>query len=210
MQHVCWAHKHGARVVTSAGAAAFDPAGQAKLSAMLVNATARAAWVAGNVAKIAASGADGITLDIEGNMEHATEMTLLVAELAVAARKANPLAQISFDSSVYPGAWNQSQSHCFPLSSCKMAGPSPGYDYAGLGRHIDFFVPMAYEFNYWNDMVRRVILSRFVALFRLANLESITRISGCCELSAAPAAGGHRAVRCTRRPSEPARHRSPM
>eukprot|EP01052_Picozoa_sp_SAG31_P072072 SAG31_NODE_31032_length_373_cov_0.759124_1_plen_124_part_11 len=124
MEHVCWAHKHGSRVVVSAGAAAFDPAGQAKLSALLVNSTARTAWVETNVANIERRHADGITLDIEGNAQHAAEMTALVAQLVSAARKKNPLAQISFDSSQWPTAWNQSKSHCFPLESCKMTTPS--------------------------------------------------------------------------------------
>lgn len=55
MEHVCFAHKHGARVVTAASA--FDAAGQAKLSAMLTNATARTGLVAELVETIARAGA---------------------------------------------------------------------------------------------------------------------------------------------------------
>jgi hypothetical protein len=58
-EHVCWAHRHGARVVVPASAAAFSPAGQAALSAMLLNVSARAAWIESVVSNIASSGADG-------------------------------------------------------------------------------------------------------------------------------------------------------
>ena len=143
MQHVCFAHRHGARVVTPTGASAWDPAGQAQLSALLTNATARTQWVQKAAAGIVASGADGITIDIEGNMEHGKLLTSMVAELRAAARKNNPLAQISFDTDIWPTAWNRSHSHCAPLEACKMSAPAPGMDYRGLIKHLDFFVLMA-------------------------------------------------------------------
>ena len=72
-----------------------------------------------------------MTPDFEGNAEHSAELTELVEELTATARARSALAQISFDSPIWPAAWNQSNSHCHPLAKCKMAAPSPGYDYPG-------------------------------------------------------------------------------
>jgi hypothetical protein len=136
--HVCWAHERGARVVVPASAAAFDSAGQAQLTAMLINATARAAWVQSVIADIQSHGADGVTLDIEGNNEHADKLTLLVAELRAALLTVNPVGSLSFCTQAVPAIANLTCHH--PLREClaKSSGPSLGYDYARLLEHIDF------------------------------------------------------------------------
>ena len=139
-EHVCWAHEHGARVVVPASAAAFDSAGQAQLTAMLLNATARAAWVQSVISDIQSHGADGVTLDIEGNNQHADKLTMLVSELRTALLKINPVGQLSFCTQAMPAIANLT---CHkPLREClaKSHGPSLGYAYADLAEHIDFFV----------------------------------------------------------------------
>jgi spore germination protein YaaH len=49
---------------------------------------------------------------------------------------------------------NGSKHHCQGFSKqCILPGAeNPGYDFRGLAAHVDFFVPMAYEFNWWNTL----------------------------------------------------------
>jgi spore germination protein YaaH len=151
-EHVCWAHRHGARVVVPASAAAFSPAGQAALSAMLLNVSARAAWIESVVSNIASSGADGCTIDIEGNNEHADKLTLLIGELRSALLAQNPHSQLSFDTQAMPAIANLTCRDTLRRCLARSHGPSLGFDYAALMQHLDFLVPMNYEHNFWSTV----------------------------------------------------------
>ena len=112
---------------------------QVHLTAILINATARSEWVKQVVADAELRGADGVTLDIEGNNEHADMLTALVAELRTALRQRNPHAQL-FCTQAMPAIANLSCRE--PLRQClaKSHGRSLGYGYVGLAQHLDFFV----------------------------------------------------------------------
>ena len=80
------------------------------------------------LARLDSLGADGLNLDIEGSRaENRDALTALVAELAAALRGANPRAQLSFDTGIYP------------------LGQADAYDHVALAVSLDFFVPMAYD-----------------------------------------------------------------
>lgn len=112
----CRAHANGARVVLVAPH--FD-------LSQLTSASARTAWAVSVAAQVAAASADGVNLDIEGADKYAqpAALTALTVEVVNRLRAANPYAQVTFDTSIYP------LTH------------STGYDYVGIAAAVDFLVP---------------------------------------------------------------------
>eukprot|EP00966_Prymnesium_polylepis_P261771 6046877-Prymnesium_polylepis.1 len=116
---VALAHSHTPRVRVVVGCD-FD-------KAQLGNATARAAWVAQQVAHVQTLAIDGLNLDIEGNSAQRDGLTALVAELRTALSAANPEYQLSFDLGISPKA------------------QASGYDHRSLSISLNFTLPMAYD-----------------------------------------------------------------
>ena len=121
-QVLCEAHARGVRVATRA-----NPFPVANLS----SSADRASWVASEVARMQATGADGINVDIEQAITSpstAADLTALVAALRSAAHQAHPLAQVSFDV-----AWNPK------------GVDNRDYDYASLATAADLLFVMGYD-----------------------------------------------------------------
>ena len=133
---VCHAHSQGVRVVHSDGT-------QWMHTEQRSNKTARAAWVANHVAMMLSSGTDGVNVDLEaykGGLNGskapvpnaaAPLFTSLLAGLRAALLRANPRAQLSLASQVWPASYP--------------AYFYGGYNYSAIARQIDFFVVMAYD-----------------------------------------------------------------
>ena len=136
---VCWAHKHGVRVIIPVGAglptALYGPTATADTYyAVISNRTARREWVDNQLALVAEAGADGVVFDVEGaedisNKSAAKFLTALVSELRAAGHRANPHFHISFTTPIYVG---------------QDVLPN-GYDFRALSKVVDFFVPMGCE-----------------------------------------------------------------
>ena len=114
------AHAAGARVVLGKD---FD-------HRQLGNATAEGLFAAGLASEMLALYTDGVNLDVEGLTSGAPALTQFTSIVAAALRAANPSAQLSFDTSIYPTA---------------VAG---GYDLVSLAAICDFLVPMAYDMDW--------------------------------------------------------------
>ena len=104
---ICYAHKHGARVVTAYAMGLYGGGSAHETYLQLMfNKTARAAWIQTEVAKLNDLGADGITFDIEGNEAvknfTADALTDFLTELRAEAEKTNAHFQLSFETPVYP------------------------------------------------------------------------------------------------------------
>ena len=144
---ICFAHKHGARAVRAWSLGLYSGvSARAKYTAMLANATARAAWVQSRIAEM--QGADGISIDIEGAETcpgTADGLTLLMQELRDAGNKYNPRFQISFATPVYVGQPQLSR----------------GYDWKALAQIVDFFIPMGYDMNGMGAIVRRMNITGY-------------------------------------------------
>ena len=144
---ICYAHKRGARAVRAWSLGLYSGvSARAKYTAMLANATARAAWVQARVAEM--QGADGISIDIEGAETcpgTAAGLTLLMQELRAAGTEYNPQFQISFATPVYVGQPQLSK----------------GYDWQALAQVVDWFIPMGYDMNGMGAIVRRMNITGY-------------------------------------------------
>ena len=112
----CHAHAHNVKIVKCVD---FDAAG-------IANASARTAWVAQIVAEAVQLGTDGANVDIEGFRGQKDDLTSLISELSSEFKRRIPTAQVTFDTTVFPS-------------------DEPAYDYVNLAKHLDFFLPMAYD-----------------------------------------------------------------
>lgn len=116
---LCEAHSRNVRVILQADDFPL---------ANLTDASQRAAWVSTQVARVAASGADGVNVDIESPITSEDQpalLTALVSSLAMAMHAANKAYQVSFDV-----AWGPNN----------VDGRS--YDYVGLGNAVDLMFVM--------------------------------------------------------------------
>jgi hypothetical protein len=148
---ICAAHAHSVRVVTSVGVGA-GLLGSIK-AADIANAEARRAWIhrimygngSDTSAGIVQAGLDGVVrqlstscgtacpkmgavsqmFDIERYDGNATQLTLLVSELAAALKAWNPWSQLSFALSVFPHSQAQF------------------YDHLAISRVVDYVFVMA-------------------------------------------------------------------
>eukprot|EP01064_Diplonema_japonicum_P004921 TRINITY_DN13249_c0_g3_i1.p1 TRINITY_DN13249_c0_g3~~TRINITY_DN13249_c0_g3_i1.p1 ORF type:complete len:335 (+),score=73.82 TRINITY_DN13249_c0_g3_i1:52-1056(+) len=112
---VCAGHAAGVRVVINSD---FD-------KTQLTNASYVNAFITNTQRYVKEGGYDGYNFDIEALSENRDLLTSLVERTAAALRSDNPLAQITFDTSI--------------------SATTAGYDYAALNRTLDFFIPMAYD-----------------------------------------------------------------
>eukprot|EP01064_Diplonema_japonicum_P026161 TRINITY_DN37581_c0_g1_i1.p1 TRINITY_DN37581_c0_g1~~TRINITY_DN37581_c0_g1_i1.p1 ORF type:complete len:335 (+),score=87.02 TRINITY_DN37581_c0_g1_i1:46-1050(+) len=112
---VCAAHAAGVRVVVNSG---FD-------KTQLGNATAVQEFISQTVSTVKEGGYDGYNFDVEGLTTDRDLLTSLVEKTAAALRADNPIAQVTFDTSI--------------------SASKAGYDYIALNRTLDFFIPMAYD-----------------------------------------------------------------
>lgn len=119
---LCRAHAHDVRVVHLVN---FDPS-------ILLNVTARAAWVRDVVSDCSAVFCDGLNIDFEASVDRGSAqsaaLTRMVDETCTALHRANAHASCTFDV-----AWN--------------AGGVDGrfFDYAGIANSTDFVFIMSYD-----------------------------------------------------------------
>eukprot|EP01116_Phalansterium_solitarium_P023623 TRINITY_DN8383_c0_g1_i2.p1 TRINITY_DN8383_c0_g1~~TRINITY_DN8383_c0_g1_i2.p1 ORF type:complete len:335 (+),score=57.02 TRINITY_DN8383_c0_g1_i2:211-1215(+) len=97
---------------------------------LLPNPDARKAWTEAQLQFVAYSGADGINIDIEGDVRYRGNLSLLVEETAAAFRNRWPSSQLSFDTSIHPDS------------------ETAFYDFPALADALDFLVPMAYDMDW--------------------------------------------------------------
>eukprot|EP01059_Diplonema_ambulator_P012927 TRINITY_DN23414_c0_g1_i2.p1 TRINITY_DN23414_c0_g1~~TRINITY_DN23414_c0_g1_i2.p1 ORF type:complete len:335 (+),score=71.54 TRINITY_DN23414_c0_g1_i2:71-1075(+) len=113
---VCEAHKVGVRVVLNTD---FD-------NTQLGNETYLAAFIEDTRKTVKENGYDGYNFDIEHDTTGSAQLTSLVERTAAALRADNPIAQISFDTTI-------------------SANNPGGYDYVALNKTLDFYIPMGYD-----------------------------------------------------------------
>ena len=139
---VCAAHRHGARLLLNMGDKELLDWGLNR-SRDLENRSAFESLAA----KVAAVGADGVSLDIESNA--ATDptrqaalresLTLFTERLRAALRRSNPAAVLIFCVTAYPDRPDSNK------------GAWPHFDLAALSKATDWFFVMAYGTDEWRD-----------------------------------------------------------
>ena len=139
---VCRAHSHGARLLYNFGDKEFMHWGLNR-SRDLHNATA----YAGVAAALAASGADGLLVDVESNAAKdpsqqtaaRTGFTLFMVQLRRALLAANPAAVLAFAATGYPDRPDSNK------------GAWPHFDLPALANTTDYFYVMAYGTDAFRD-----------------------------------------------------------